>query len=74
MTAKTDHSHLLFMVANRFQDLVVLGDDGLPITYKQGHGLGMRSLAAFRDKYGATVLCSQQDGWFKTMIYVTEKK
>ena len=74
VTAKTDHSHLLFMVANRFQDLVVLGDDGLPITYKQGHGLGMRSLAAFRDKYGATVLCSQQDGWFKTMIYVTEKK
>ena len=73
VTAKTDHSHLLFMVANRFQDLVVLGDDGLPITYKQGHGLGMRSLAAFRDKYGATVLCSQQDGWFKTMIYVTNK-
>ena len=72
--ARMENNHLLFMVANRFQDQVVLGKDGLPVTYKQGHGLGMRSLAAFRDKYGATVLCSQNEGWFRTMIYVTEKK
>jgi signal transduction histidine kinase len=72
--ARLENNHLLFMVANRFQDQVALGKDGLPVTYKQGHGLGMRSLAAFRDKYGATVLCSQNEGWFRTMIYVTEKK
>ena len=48
-------------------------EDGLPVTNRNGHGRGMRSLALFRDKYKATVLCNQQDGWFKTMIYVANK-
>ena len=70
---RTDAKQLLVSVANRFDAPVRLGDDGLPVTHQNGHGLGMRSLALFRDKYQATVLCSQQDGWFKTMIYVANK-
>jgi hypothetical protein len=70
---RTDARQLLVSVANRFDAPVRLGDDGLPVTHQNGHGLGMRSLALFRDKYQATVLCSQQEGWFKTMIYVANK-
>ena len=70
---RTDARQMLLTVANRFDDPVRLGEDGLPVTNRNGHGLGMRSLALFRDKYKATVLCNQQDGWFKTMIYVANK-
>jgi signal transduction histidine kinase len=73
ITAKTENRHLILAIANRFQDVVQLDDEGLPVTKKQGHGLGMRSLAEFKKKYGATVMCSQQDGWFKIMVYVTNK-
>lgn len=73
VTAKIENGNLILMVANRFHDLVNLGKDGLPVTYKQGHGLGMRSLAEFRNKYNATVICSQEDGWFKIMLYVADK-
>lgn len=73
VTAKVENGSLALMVANRFDDLVNLGKDGLPVTYKQGHGLGMRLLAEFKNKYNATVLCSQKDGWFKTMLYVADK-
>ena len=71
--ARTDHRQMLLSVANRFDKPVLFGDDGLPVTNRNGHGLGMRSLALFRDMYQATVLCSHKDGWFKTMIYVTNK-
>ena len=73
ITAKTENRHLILAVANRFQDPVQLDAEGLPVTKKQGHGLGMRSLAEFKKKYGATVICSQQEGWFKIMVYVTNK-
>jgi sensor histidine kinase regulating citrate/malate metabolism len=73
ITAKTENRHLILAVANRFQDSVQLDAEGLPVTKKQGHGLGMRSLAEFKKKYGATVICSQQEGWFKIMVYVTDK-
>ena len=62
---------LFFMaVENRFRETVPLGEDGLPVTSRSGHGLGMRSLAAFKTKHQAHVLCGQQDGWFRTIIRI----
>lgn len=40
------------------------------MTHVRGHGLGMKSLARFRDKYGATVFCQQKEGWFTTYIQI----
>lgn len=74
VTAKADKDHLLLTIENRCREPVLLGEDELPVTRRRGHGLGMRSLAAFRDKYGATVLCGQQDGWFRTLIRVNRSK
>ena len=54
------------LVKNRFDAPVEFDEDGLPVTHVRGHGLGMKSLARFRDKYGATVFCQQKEGWFTT--------
>ena len=69
-TAKTEKNHLVLSLENLCTKVVNLGEDGLPCSNKKGHGLGMRSLKAFKEKYNATVFCSQQEGWFRTLIYV----
>lgn len=58
------------LVKNRFDAVVELDEEGLPVTHVRGHGLGMKSLARFRDKYGATVFCQQKDGWFTTYLQI----
>lgn len=61
---------LNILVKNRCDSPVELGEDGLPVTHEKGHGLGMRSLARFQEKYGANVLCRQDGGWFATYLQV----
>ena len=61
---------LNLLVRNRFSGSVEFDQEGLPVTHKTGHGLGMRSLARFRDQYGASVVCQLADGQFSTYIQV----
>jgi signal transduction histidine kinase len=70
---KGDNNHLVLSIANRCQETVCLGKDELPTTQEQGHGIGMRSLKAFKEKFKATVFCDQSHGWFKIMISVADK-
>lgn len=58
------------LAKNRFDAPVELDEAGLPVTHVKGHGLGMKSLVRFCDKYGATVFCQQKDGWFMTYLQV----
>ena len=58
------------LVKNRFDKAVEFDEEDLPVTHVRGHGLGMKSLARFRDKYGATVFCQQKEGWFTTYIQI----
>ena len=74
ITAKTENNQFILAVANKFHGVVPLNEDGLPYNNKPEHGLGSRSLAAFKEKYHATVLCSHQDDIFKIMIYSTPEK
>lgn len=62
---------LNILVKNLFDAPVELGENGLPVTHVKGHGIGMKSLARFRDKYGASVLCQQKGGWFLTYLQVS---
>lgn len=62
---------LNILVKNLFDAPVQLGEDGLPVTHVKGHGIGMKSLARFREKYGASVLCQQKGGWFMTYLQVS---
>ena len=58
------------LVKNRFDKAVEFDEEDLPVTHVKGHGLGMKSLARFRDKYGATVFCQQKEGWFTTYLQI----
>ena len=61
---------LNLLVKNQFDAPVPLGEDGLPVTDRKGHGIGMQSLAQFRQRFGASVLCQQKGGWFMTYLQV----
>ena len=61
-------------VENRFDGVVVTGEDGLPVTAVQGHGFGMASLSAFQKKYRGEVAFSQQDGRVRLLVYWVGKE
>lgn len=61
---------LNLLVRNQFSGQVEFNQEGLPVTHEPGHGLGMRSLARFRDKYGASLLCRVKNGQFSTYLQV----
>ncbi|MBQ7514683.1 MAG: GHKL domain-containing protein [Schwartzia sp.] len=56
-------------VENRYDAPLALGPGGLPMTSEPGHGTGMESLTAFRDKYRAELVFEQEDGWVQLMMY-----
>ncbi|MEG2618870.1 MAG: GHKL domain-containing protein [Bacilli bacterium] len=39
-----------------------------------GHGIGMRSIKAFSDKYKSNVSCSLEYGWFSVILFINEYK
>ncbi len=41
---------------------------GFPVTDKPGHGIGVKSIAAFAEKYNALCLFRAEDGWFRLQI------
>lgn len=49
--------------------------NGMPVTTKADkhlHGFGMKSIRATVEKYGGSVVASQQDGWFQLKILIPE--
>ncbi|MBR1759725.1 MAG: sensor histidine kinase [Schwartzia sp.] len=54
---------------NRYDAPIAFGEDGLPTTKERGHGTGMVSLRNFAEKYGASVLFEQRDGWVRLLMY-----
>lgn len=59
---------LVFEVANTCAGEVRFDGSGLPISAAQGHGIGVRSIAAFCEKHGAVCLFEARDGWFKLTV------
>jgi len=68
LAARHTHGTLMFMIKNRYDGTVQFDVRGLPVTNRQGHGLGMKSLEQFRKKTDATVLCTHEDGWFSVYL------
>ena len=65
---------LNILIKNRFDGTVVFNEDGLPVTEVPGHGIGMKSLARFRDTYHANIICTCEKGWFSTYIRLALQK
>ncbi len=70
--SRTGEKNMNLLIENRFDGDVKFGTDGLPVTNQQGHGLGMQSLASFARTYGASVLCSYKDGWFRVYLNIPD--
>lgn len=55
---------IMFEIANPCSAPVRLDDRGLPVSGREGHGLGSQSIAAFCRKYNAMYRYETSDGWF----------
>ena len=63
-----DTPRLMIEFSNPCAVEVQIGNDGLPITTGEGHGIGTRSIAAFAEKNKAVYSFRMEDGWFKLQL------
>lgn len=61
------------IVKNHFDDKVTFNDRGIPISTKEGHGIGMGSISSIVSKYHGTMVCSHEDQWFTISILFSEQ-
>ncbi len=61
-------------IANTFKGTLHLGEDGLPKTSRDGHGIGMLSLKNFLDKYDGYADFSCENGWVRLTMYWEDQK
>lgn len=59
---------LNFEVTNTYTGTVRFDSSGLPLSPAQGHGIGVRSIAAFCEKHHAVYRYEARDGWFRLRI------
>lgn len=57
-------------IANTYAGEIAFDRRGLPVSDKQGHGIGTRSIVAFAEKHNALYLFRAENGWFKLQIAV----
>lgn len=57
-------------VSNPYEGQVAFSREGLPLAREPGHGIGVRSIAAFAEKYHALCRFSTENGWFKVQLAV----
>lgn len=58
----------MFEIANPCKDTVIFGSGGLPLTEKDSHGIGTRSIMAFAEKHDAVCRFYYKDGWFHVQM------
>ena len=56
---------ILLELSNPCTAPVSFDSDGLPVSQKEGHGMGVQSISAFCRKNGAVYQFDQTDGWFR---------
>ena len=56
---------VMLELANPCGEAVTFDQQGLPVTRREGHGLGVQSISAFCRKNGAVCQFDQADGWFR---------
>lgn len=59
---------LIFEIANPYEGEVLFDADGLPISPREGHGIGTRSIMAFAEKNNAICRFRAENGWFKVQV------
>lgn len=62
----------LFQISNPYAGTLTLDENGLPVTDRQGHGIGMKSILAFMKKHNAIYDLDISDGIFTFRFMVQE--
>ena len=66
--AKVENENFTVLVRNRFTGKVMLAKDGLPMTLRENHGIGMESLRRFCKEHDGSVLWKQENGWASVFL------
>ena len=72
ITTRYEDKKLAICVKNRFYGKISFAANGMPITSKEGHGIGMNSISAIVAKYKGHVVCSHKEGWFTISFMFVE--
>ncbi len=59
---------VMLEISNPYTGNISFDDNGLPISPKEGHGLGVQSISAFCRKNGAVCQFDLIDGWFRLRL------
>ena len=59
---------IMLKLSNPCGTQVSFDDKGLPMTQRENHGLGVRSIAAFCEKHGAVCQFDVNDDWFRLRL------
>lgn len=62
------HPGLMLEISNTCAGNVRIDGSGLPVSDREGHGTGVRSISAFCQKYGAACQFELTGGWFQLRI------
>lgn len=62
------HPSLMFEFSNPYTGVIQFDGDGLPISSRQGHGIGSHSIAMFCRKHDASYRYSAEDGVFTLRV------
>ncbi len=59
---------IMLEISNPCGTQVAFDDQGLPVTSRKDHGLGVRSIAAFCEKHSTVCQFDLTDGWFRLQL------
>ena len=62
------HPSLMFEFSNPHTGTIRFDETGLPVSSRQGHGIGSRSIAAFCERYGASYQYTAENGRFTLQV------
>lgn len=64
--------HHMFQISNPYKGKVSFDENGRPLSFEEGHGIGTRSIMAFCEKYGAELDYKTKNGWFYLRIVLSD--
>ena len=59
---------IMLEISNPCNGEVAFDEQGLPVSHREGHGLGVQSISAFCQKNGAVCQFELTDGWFRLRL------
>ena len=70
VVARDTGASLIINIFNSFDGNILLDDKGYPVSKKEGHGIGTKSVIAFVEKYDGLIDYSISDRVFSVKILV----